>query len=145
MDLLNKLEKCVTFNDVILLSEELHKNGISVQRTKSNKIILCAINADGDMSCNKLFEDFVPLTTFNNENGLLPAKTLSNIMEFVKVNFSKNIVKPKGSFDASALYGSSIDRMAVTRDMERLIINELKAALGTVDEMDVISRGCDEV
>ena len=144
MNIYDKLKKCVTFNDIIMLSEDLYANGLSVQRTNSNKLVLCLVNADGKMSCNKLFEDFVPLTVVNSENSLIPNRTLTNIMEFVKNSKSHNLIKVDNNMiDVNALYGGSINKIVITKDMEKSIIKELKDALTGIDEVDAISRGCD--
>lgn len=146
MDIYEKLNKCVIYNDIISLSEDLYSKGISIQRTNSDKIILCLIDGNGKMSCSKLFEDFVPLTKYGRENELLPNRTLLNIIEFVRRNSNNNVIKldPK-THEMNALYGSSLNRLAVNNVTEKLITQELKNAIKENDEVDMILRSLNEI
>jgi hypothetical protein len=101
---------------------------------------LCVVNEKGRVSCNKIFEDFVPLTSCGNEGGMLPNKILLNIIEFV--NNIKDAVKINNQIiNVNAMYGTSLSRLSINNEAEKSMVEELKNAL-LIDDVDAISRSC---
>jgi hypothetical protein len=108
--LIERIEKCYDFGSLYILKEDLHKIGLTIHPTVSNKMVLCKI-VDGRPSAEQLTEDFIFVGHKLEPDYPIPDRLLKCVVEFVQKNTSdaaEIIEQDATDFGSTSMYGETI-------------------------------------
>jgi len=122
-----KLSMCVDLSSLEKLENEFNNVGMTLQHTKSDKILLCKIK-DNKPCIDTIFEDYMIIGYARECARKISRDTLDNVSVFVENNAGEpsKIICDGQKFDHNALFGAgSMDDKDMSVDQVLQAMNEM--------------------
>lgn len=86
--LIHKIDQCIDYQSLYALEEDFNKNGLSIQTTTNNKMILCKLR-DGKIIAENVVDDYIFIGSTNTSTNELSDRAVIKISDFVRTNADK--------------------------------------------------------
>ena len=83
--LLSQINKCTDYQCIYALEESFNENGLTIQSTSKNRMVLCKLRNNKPVAEN-VVEDYIFIGGLDNPSKELSDRVVSKICEFVKAN-----------------------------------------------------------
>lgn len=84
---IQKIPMCPDYASLYYLEEDLLKLGLKISRTNSNRVLLCVLDENNDPKNSKIFEDYFPIGSTNNQYEEISERVSNSIVKFIKENY----------------------------------------------------------
>jgi len=91
MDIVQYINKCITWRDLYSLKESFLQHGLCIANTVNGNRAICVIK-NGKMVADRLFDDYIFIE--GRDNDYIPGKVIEMIIEFVEKNSSDELLLP---------------------------------------------------
>lgn len=127
MDIYDKLSMCVDLSSLELLEEDLNNVGLTLQHTKSDKILVCKIK-ENKPCIDTIFEDYMIIGYARECARKISRDTIDSLMTFIENNSGEpsKVISDGQKFDHNAiLCGGSCEDKDMSVDQVLQAMHEM--------------------
>ena len=83
--LLYKISQCISYDSLYALEEEFNRNGLTVQTSSGNRMMLCRLK-DGKAITENVIDDYIFVGDLNDRTKEISERAAEKICEFVETH-----------------------------------------------------------